>query len=314
MKKRMLGVLLFLCAVLLITSAWAEEGISGVWQGKDEKTGAILRLTLREDGSYEGFSTEGKEVYDGGYTAEGGVCSLTGPADQPWAEFKYLQSQGKLVLLTAKGEVFTFERQSGSLLDEMLLGTWGGLDNGMYGEITFLPTGEARVFIPYRDADAFVTTFETAGSKLILRDEAGKASILSYQVTDINLFIDYPDGKSVTMAKKDGVLKRFTPQNETILGAADPALCGTWGIYQDGVYREITFAGDGRYASFIPQDSDVKAEGQYIAWNGTIVILAEDGLHVDTYQVVDNELWYTPALHVKQVYTKKSGALDRVAE
>jgi hypothetical protein len=311
MKTWKLGAMLFLCAVVLIASAWAEEGITGIWQGTDAQTGAIMRLTLRDDGTFEGFKTDGQEVYDGMYQASDGVCSLIGKDQTSLADFKFIHSGGSLVLLAEKGMVYTFEKQEGSLLDEALFGTWGGLDNGMYGEITFEPTGEARAFIPYRDEGALKAAYETAGGKLILRDGDGNASILAYQVAEDGLTLTYPDGDIVAMSRKDGYLERAAQAAGTVSGAADKTLCGTWGFYNDGVYREITFSGDGSFSSIIPQDGDITVTGQYIAWNGTVVILADGQLLVDTYQVVDNELWYTPALHTKQVYTKKSGPLAR---
>ena len=314
MKMWKPGVVVFLCVLLLIASAWAAEGVSGVWQGTDEKTGAILRLTLAEDGTFEAFRTDGEAVYFGTYTAQDGMCALNVMESGPFVDFKYMQSEGALILLTKKGEVFTFTRQEGLLLDESLLGTWGGLDNGMYGEITFTPSGEAQVFVPYQNAGALTTAYSTAGDKLLLRDDMGKASLVAYQVAEDTLTLTYKDGKVITMAKKPGPLERLALQEETVLAAADQALCGTWGIYQDGVYREITFLGDGSYVSFIPQDGDVKAQGKYIAWNGTVVILVGGGLHVDAYQVKGDELWYAPMTKVQQVFGRKSGPLNRKAE
>lgn len=69
-------MLLFLCTLLAVTPVLAEDGISGVWQGMDEKTGAILRLTLKEDGTFEGFSTDRPEVYTGSFEANDGLCTL----------------------------------------------------------------------------------------------------------------------------------------------------------------------------------------------------------------------------------------------
>lgn len=308
------AVALFLCALMLIASAIAAEGVSGVWQGTDEKTGAILRLTLGEDGTFEAFRTDRDMVYAGTYEARDGMCSLVGEESGPLVDFKYLETDDALILLTKKGEVFTFTRQEGLLLDEALLGTWGGLDSGMYGEITFSATGEARVFVPYENEGAMTTAYSTAGDKLLLRDEAGKASLVTYQVAEDILTLTFKDGKIITMAKKAGPLERVALGEETLLAAADKALCGTWGIYQDGVYREITFYGDGSYVSFVPQDGDVKAQGKYIAWNGTVVILVNGELHVDSYQVKGDELWYAPMAEVQQVFDRKSGPLERAAE
>lgn len=314
MKTWKLGALLFLCVLVAFASAWAENGVSGVWQGTDEKTGAILRLTLAQDGSFEAFRTDGQEVYAGTYEARDGMCALNGEDSMPFVDFKYLQSNKSLILLTKKGQVFTFTRQEGPLLDESLIGTWGGLDNGMYGEITFTPSGEAQVFVPYQDSGALTTTYSTAGDKLLLRDDMGKASLVTYQVAEDTLTLTDTDGKVITMAKKAGLLERLILLEETVLAAADQALCGTWGIYQEGVYREVTFFGDGSFESFTPQEGDAKSQGKYIAWNGTVVILLGGGLHVDAYQVKGGELWYTPMAQVQQVFDRKSGPLNRKTE
>lgn len=313
MKTWKIGVFLFLCAVIVFASAGAEEGVSGVWQGTDEKTGAILRLTLAENGTYEAFRTDGQEVYAGAYEAKDGICTLMGEGSGTF-EFKYMQSDGSLILLTKKGKVYTYERQEGLLLDEALLGTWGGMDNGMYKEITFTKAGEALVFIPYQDTQSQATSYSTAGDKLLLRDELGKASLITYKAAAVELTLTYGDGKTVTMLRKQGPLERTVPEDEAVTAAADSLLCGTWGIYGDGMYREITFSADGSFVSYIPQEGDMKSQGKYIAWNGTVVILVNGELHVDAYQIKGGELWYTPAGQVQQVFDRKSGPLSRKAE
>ncbi len=313
MNMRRLGLLLFLCTLLAVTPVLAEDGISGVWQGTDEKTGAILRLTLKEDGTFEGFSTDRPEVYTGSFEANDGLCTLKARDSGP-VDFKYMQSEGSLILLTNTGKVYTFLKQEGPLLDEALIGTWGGIDNGMYKEITFTPTGEALVFIPYQDTQPPVTTYTTAGDKLLLRDETQKATLVTYEVAAVKMTLAYAEGISITMQRKQGPLERIPHEGEAMTAGGDILLRGTWGNYGNGLYREITFTSDGTYVSYVPQDRDVKTMGKYIAWNGTVVILVHGGLHVDGYQVKGNELWYTPAGEVQQVFDQKSGELNRKVE
>ncbi len=313
MKTWKIGVLLFLCAIVLFASSRAEEGVSGVWQGTDEKTGAILRLTLAENRTFESFRTDKQEVYAGTYDAKDGICTLMGEGSGPF-EFKYMQSDGSMILLTKEGKVYTFERQDGLLLDEALIGTWGGMDNGMYKEITFTPAGEALTFIPYQDTNAQATSYSTAGDKLLLRDEFSKASLITYEAAAVKLTLTYGDGRTITMMRKQGPLERTVHEGEAVTAAADSMLCGTWGIYGDGMYREITFSADGSFVSYTPQEGDMKYQGKYLAWNGTVVILLNGELHVDAYQIKGDELWYTPAGQVQQVLERRRGELNRKSE
>jgi hypothetical protein len=310
MKMWRFGALLFLCIVLVCTFALAEDSVSGVWQGTDEKTGAILRLTLMEDGNFEAFRTDRQEVYAGAYEAKDGICTLMAQGGGPF-EFKYIQSDGSLILLTKKGKVYTFQKQDGLLLDKAIIGTWGGMDNGMYKEITFTPAGEAFVFIPYQDTGLPATTYSTAGDKLLLRDEFQKASLIAYEAAAVKLTLKYEDGRIISLMRKQGPLERTRHDGEPVTAGADSMLCGTWGIYGDGMYREITFSADGSYVSYIPQERDIKYYGKYIAWNGTVVILIRGGLHVDAYQIKGDELWYTPAGQLQQVFERRIGELNR---
>jgi hypothetical protein len=292
------------------------QGLAGIWQGADAAGSKMLILT--PDGRIEmAYEQDAAPKQTGTYTADGSTISAifeSGTAQ----DFRYIL-MGDTLLLTDNqlGNPVTMTRlpppQPPALaIDPAVIGTWGGVDKGTYGEITLTGAGEITFFIP-SDPDYPVTYPCTVSQGKISFPTNGETVECTYQIQDGVLQITSED-ETVQYLKKTGPLARLDQPVQESSSAVDPAITGTWGGIDGSIYVEITLYGDGTYVKFVPEDEAQSVKGTYMSGSGNIAVLLPGGALQGTYALAGEELAVTYKNAEPLKLLKQSGPLTRLAQ
>jgi hypothetical protein len=225
---------------------------------------------------------------------------------------------GDTLLLTDAqlGSPVTFTRQlptpPAASPDPVLIGTWGGTDDGEYGEITLKDTGKLDLFIPSDPSRCATYTYKVTGDKIsFLMD--GSAAEGTYTIQGDVLTVTFPDGP-VAYLKKPAPLVRLPMPDQVSASTADGSIVGAWGGLDGSIYAEVTLYGDGSYVKFVPEDETLSVKGTYMSGGGNIAVLLPNGALQGTYALEGEELSITWQSAEPLKLIKKSGPLARLAQ
>jgi hypothetical protein len=291
------------------------QGLAGIWQGTDGK--GSKKLTLTPDGRIEiTYEQDAASKRMGTYTADGSTMKAI--FDNGTAEdFRYILMGDTLLITDAQlGSPVTFVRQLMPQLsdasDPALIGTWGGTQDGEYGEMTLDGNGKLDLFIPSDPSRCAAYTYKASNGKINFLVDGGAVEG-AYTVKGDVLTVTFPDGP-VAYVKKPAPLARLPMPAQSASPAADVAIVGAWGGLDGGTYVEITLYGDGVYVKFVPEDETLSVKGTYMSGSGNIAVLLPNGALQGTYSLAGEELTisFKGARPLKLL--KQSGPLVRLAQ
>lgn len=291
------------------------QGLAGIWQGTDDQ--GSKRLVLTPDGRIEiAYEQDVLSKRMGTYTADSSTIKAifeNGTAE----DFRYILMGDTLLLTDAQlGSPVTFIRQiptpPDAVSDPALLGTWGGSEDGEYGEMTLKETGKLDLFIPSDPSRSATYTYRVTGDRISFL-VGGSAVEGTYTIREDVLTVTYPDGP-VDYFKKTAPLVRLPMPAQAAASTADSAIVGAWGGLDGSTYVDITLYGDGAYVKFVPEDETLSVKGTYMSGGGNIAVLLPNGAFQGTYALAGEELsiaWQN-AEPLKLI--KQSGPLARLAQ
>ena len=297
------------------TAPPAAQGPAGIWEGTDEHKSK--RLVLTPDGRIEiAYEQDTLSKRAGSYTADSSTIQAI--FDNGTAEdFRYILMGDTLLLTDAQlGSPVTYTRQlptpPAAASDPALLGTWGGLEDGEYGELTLKEMNKLDLFIPSDPSRCAAYSYKAEEGKIsFLVDESAIEG--TYTVQGDVLTITYPDGP-VTYSKKTAPLVRLSMPLQATISTVDGAIVGAWGGLNGSKYMEITLYADGTYVLFAPEDETLSAKGTYMTWGGNIAVLLPNGALQGIYALAEEELTITWQGAEPLKYIKQSGPLSRLAQ
>ena len=319
--SRPLGVLLALCLLLSLfslpvlaesayreefakTGGWPPEGI-GSWVGYYMNTWGCW--SFYPDGRYV------LTVFDWSSYNMIGTSNTLEPADESTFEttqegdFWHLYDHGNkgdfrkvaMPYVRLNAEIET----AAAGMDPALIGTFGGMLNGMYTEWTFHGDGRFTQVIPYKELRENGTFLAGDGNLLILLN--GKMSKYPYTANEASIFLEYP----ISLLKRTGPLVQIPNQwkldfpryanaayreefaktggwpPETIgswIGQDFMDLCGQFSFYPDGRYTMTVFESPGSNSTGTSKTLEAADKGYA---EGDIMHIEDHGSKADMLRV-----------------------------
>ncbi len=188
-----------------------------------------------------------------------------------------------------------------------LAGIWQGTDAMGFTKLTLTPDGRIEITYEQEAAPKRAGTYTLDSSTVKAIFDNGTAEDFRYILMGGTLLLtDAQLGNPLTMTRWDPA-----PQPAV---AIDPALVGTWGYMEGGIYGEITLLGDGTYAKFVPEDESLAVKGTYMANGSNLAVLLPEGALQGTYALAGDGLTITWQKAEPLTFLKQSGPLVRLAQ
>jgi hypothetical protein len=297
------------------TTPPAVQGLAGIWQGTDDK--GSKKLVLTPDGRIEiAYEQEIVSKRMGTYTLDSSTIKAIFE-DGTAEDFRYILMGDTLLLTDAQlGSPVTYSRQlpqpPALVTDSALAGTWGGMEDGEYSEITLRETGKLDLFIPSDPSRCATYAYKATEGKIsFLLDDSTMEG--TYTVQGDALTVTFPDGP-VVYTKKPAPLVRLPMPEQAATATVDGAIVGTWSGLDGGLYAEVTLYGDGSYVRFVPEDETQSVKGTYMSGGGNIAVLLPNRALHGTYALAGDELSITWQDAEPLKLLKQTGPLARLAQ